>query len=230
MTRKRVYTGSDSSNAPQAKSIRAPLACERCRVKKLRCTGGNPCRSCHTSGSSCSFDLGLERSLGIGGVDLGVRVTRLEEELVNLRAQFGAWTDGQRVLSTERTAFQTAAENAQQFTGANHSSAQPGEPSAMSASEHSGPSNPLIGENPSNRLANAPTQPIQSSVAPLPPQMHNSSTQNHSTRGLSPQTAARPQPQIGISSFDPSARTRDDPISLGIIDHALGRSLFNLYV
>ncbi|RAL08765.1 Zn(II)2Cys6 transcription factor [Aspergillus homomorphus CBS 101889] len=37
------------------RSQRATWACERCRIKKLRCTGGHPCSACHRAGIDCDF-------------------------------------------------------------------------------------------------------------------------------------------------------------------------------
>ena len=46
----------DSQPSKQALSIpRIPQACERCRIKRIRCSGDQPCERCQQQGSECSF-------------------------------------------------------------------------------------------------------------------------------------------------------------------------------
>jgi hypothetical protein len=51
----------DERRYQKQRTQRATYACERCRIKKLRCTGGHPCSSCRRAEIECDFgDRGLD--------------------------------------------------------------------------------------------------------------------------------------------------------------------------
>ena len=42
----------------KATSLRSSQACERCRIKRIRCSGDNPCQRCEQQGAECVFGFG----------------------------------------------------------------------------------------------------------------------------------------------------------------------------
>lgn len=70
---------------------RATYACERCRLKKLRCTGGHPCGACRRAGIECDFgDRGLDwqQSLSL----TNQRLLQLEKTVMELVSSLGHLT------------------------------------------------------------------------------------------------------------------------------------------
>lgn len=100
--------GSGDSSGTTPKAPRAPLACERCRVKKLRCSGGYPCRSCDNANVECDFEVANGRTDRLGGVDLSVRVSQLEKAVLELRAQVQSLSEGGERPITHRTSTSLA--------------------------------------------------------------------------------------------------------------------------
>ena len=47
-----MESDSPTENEPTSRSAQA---CERCRIKRVRCSGGKPCRRCQHQGSECTF-------------------------------------------------------------------------------------------------------------------------------------------------------------------------------
>ncbi|KAF5264654.1 hypothetical protein FOXYS1_4553, partial [Fusarium oxysporum] len=45
----------DDRQAPKQRAQRTTMACERCRMKKLRCMGGHPCSGCQRAKAECDF-------------------------------------------------------------------------------------------------------------------------------------------------------------------------------
>lgn len=84
------------SPAGPIRPARAPQACRRCRQKKLKCTGGQPCRKCLRASHPCDFDdrpgvLGNERNhtrsnttVSFGGDEATARIAQLERTLADL--------------------------------------------------------------------------------------------------------------------------------------------------
>lgn len=64
---------------------RAFQACERCRRKKLRCTGGCPCTRCVRSKAHCDFgDTGVDRQRQEPPHDSRTRLSQLEKQVESL--------------------------------------------------------------------------------------------------------------------------------------------------
>ncbi|GFF57345.1 hypothetical protein IFM46972_10769 [Aspergillus udagawae] len=62
---------------------RAMWACERCRVKKLRCSGGHPCSACRRAEIECDFgDRGLDPQQSISNTNQ--RLSQLEKTVTDL--------------------------------------------------------------------------------------------------------------------------------------------------
>ncbi|PLB53258.1 putative C6 finger domain protein [Aspergillus steynii IBT 23096] len=81
--RNSAVTGIERRNQKQ-RSQRATLACERCRIKKLRCTGGHPCNSCERAGSDCDFGDRVNSDLSISITNQ--RIAQLEKTVAELVA------------------------------------------------------------------------------------------------------------------------------------------------
>lgn len=78
--------------------VRAPQACRRCRQKKLKCTGGQPCRKCQRAATTCDFEVrsgvlgnerGAARSITAAPLqavsnDAAIRIAQLEKTLSDL--------------------------------------------------------------------------------------------------------------------------------------------------
>jgi hypothetical protein len=47
--------GTSPGNFKAVAPIRISQACDRCRIKKAKCDGRNPCGRCHISDSLCVF-------------------------------------------------------------------------------------------------------------------------------------------------------------------------------
>lgn len=69
--------------------IRVLQACDRCRMKKIKCDGGTPCNKCTQVGFECTtLDKLLRRAFPKGyTVNLEKRVKELEEEVAALRGR-----------------------------------------------------------------------------------------------------------------------------------------------
>lgn len=66
---------------------RVSQACDRCRMKKIKCDGGTPCKKCSSIGFECTTSDKLSRRAFPKGytVNLEKRVKELEEEVMELR-------------------------------------------------------------------------------------------------------------------------------------------------
>lgn len=85
----------DKSDKPKiistSKGWRVSQACDRCRMKKVRCDGGTPCTKCLANGLECTTSDKLSRQAFPKGytVNLELRVKELEQENQKLKAQMG---------------------------------------------------------------------------------------------------------------------------------------------
>lgn len=75
-----------------SKGLRVSQACDRCRMKKVRCDGGTPCTKCQANGLECTTSDKLSRQAFPKGytVNLELRVRELEQECQRLKAQADA--------------------------------------------------------------------------------------------------------------------------------------------
>lgn len=71
--------------------LRVSQACDRCRLKKIKCDGGEPCSKCVSVGFDCTTSDKLARRAFPKGytVNLENRLKELEEENLQLKAQIG---------------------------------------------------------------------------------------------------------------------------------------------
>ena len=81
---------------------RVSQACDRCRMKKIKCDGGTPCNKCLSIGFDCTTSDKLSRRAFPKGytVNLEKRVTELEEENARLKSQVSS------LLGSGPTSFQ----------------------------------------------------------------------------------------------------------------------------
>jgi hypothetical protein len=213
--RKRGHDGEGSSQL--AKSVRSPLACERCRIKKLRCAGGNPCRSCLNASAECSFDLGLDKSLGIGGVELSVRVTQLEREVADLRSLVHGLLNK---------------------TGSNDNGSQQGPTQSplvnptpgVSSFADSAPSTYHDAESPAHRLVASTVRTTQGFTAPFPPLMFYPRIFNNRSRTPTPTPDGAPKLRVGVTTLEVKVTCGDHPLGLGIIDRDMAIDIYEVYV
>ncbi|KAH8674141.1 fungal-specific transcription factor domain-containing protein [Xylariales sp. PMI_506] len=73
--------GTNSANKKR-KRPRAIQACDRCRLKKYKCSGSYPCAHCKKSGARCHYDRAWQ-----GQTDEGAYVHALEQQVEQLTAQ-----------------------------------------------------------------------------------------------------------------------------------------------
>lgn len=73
---------------------RVSQACDRCRMKKIKCDGGTPCRRCSDIDYECTTSDKLSRRAFPKGytVNLEKRIKELEEENQKLKSQMGTGT------------------------------------------------------------------------------------------------------------------------------------------
>ncbi|KAH7168189.1 putative C6 finger domain protein [Fusarium sp. MPI-SDFR-AT-0072] len=83
--RSQTPDGDDESQMRKQKAKRTTLACERCRLKKLRCIGGHPCSACQRAKSDCSFG---DREQGISLTNQ--RLDQLERTIAELVASLNS--------------------------------------------------------------------------------------------------------------------------------------------
>ncbi|KAM6517701.1 hypothetical protein FSOLCH5_008668 [Fusarium solani] len=75
----------DERQVQKQRAQRTTLACERCRMKKLRCMGGHPCSSCQRAKSECDFgDRGWDSQHSISATNQ--RLSQLEKTIAELAA------------------------------------------------------------------------------------------------------------------------------------------------
>lgn len=81
---------------------RVSQACDRCRMKKIKCDGGTPCLKCSKIGLECTTSDKLSRRAFPKGytVNLERRIRELEEENQQLKAQAGS---GAKIGGTSMT-------------------------------------------------------------------------------------------------------------------------------
>ncbi len=185
------------------KATRAPLACERCRVKKLRCSGGDPCRSCLNAGAPCDFDVSPGRSDRLGGVDLTVRVGQLEKMVTELQQQV-------QTLACREGGPRTHPPRVEQA------------PTQMTPSTISPRTAQRSDETSASRFL-AVTLPAHSAVAPFPAFMHHPSIWENRSRSPSPDTVP-----LGRTEYVAKAGLRDDPVSTGLVNEDAATALYQL--
>ncbi|TGZ81937.1 hypothetical protein EX30DRAFT_318588, partial [Ascodesmis nigricans] len=56
-----VEVGEEHSGVPRISGLQRTLACDTCRVKKIRCDKGSPCSNCRTSNASCRTSAGRRK-------------------------------------------------------------------------------------------------------------------------------------------------------------------------
>lgn len=76
--------------------LRVSQACDRCRMKKIKCDGATPCNKCSAIGFECTTSDKLSRRAFPKGytVNLENRVKELEEEVNKLRLKLGQQGQG----------------------------------------------------------------------------------------------------------------------------------------
>ncbi|WWC89934.1 uncharacterized protein L201_004863 [Kwoniella dendrophila CBS 6074] len=88
-------SSSNTGHAQRQKAQRASLACERCRIKKLRCTGGHPCSSCQRVNERCDFgDKAADSQQGV--LIANQRLAQLEKTVDKLVSGLSHLTQAQQ--------------------------------------------------------------------------------------------------------------------------------------
>lgn len=83
-TNRRNSAAAGSERIPKQRSQRATWACERCRIKKLRCIGGHPCGGCGRAEVECDFGERGDSNLSISITNQ--RLAQLEKTVTELVA------------------------------------------------------------------------------------------------------------------------------------------------
>lgn len=112
--------GSDENVPPQKKRAqRASYACERCRTKKLRCTGGDPCTVCQRVKAECDFgDRGEAWPQSSATTE---RITQLERTVTDLVS--GLTHLIRQPVDSQSTAVQSLSEHSQPVSSSGYGAA-----------------------------------------------------------------------------------------------------------
>lgn len=211
----------------QHKSTRSPLACERCRSKKLRCVGGNPCNGCVRASATCDYGNGVkDREDQLGGVDVTVRVSQLERQVALLMEQVERMGSGvvdplhangsnqPHVVASEPTDCSSSIP--QQLSP--RSTARDAESSTRSQ----------VRETPVHRLMQV-VLPLRRLNAPFPPLMYHPAVWDNRSRSQTPEDGAEnPRSPMGVTDFEAKAKLKDDPVNTGLVSDSMGQLLFDL--
>lgn len=85
LDRRSPAAAGDDRPYERQRSQRATWACERCRFKKLRCTGGRPCSACRRAEIECDFgDRGLDQQQSACISITNQRLSQLEKTVTEL--------------------------------------------------------------------------------------------------------------------------------------------------
>jgi hypothetical protein len=213
------------------KTTRSPLACERCRSKKLRCVGGNPCNGCVRASVSCDYGGGVkDREDQLGGIDMGVRVSQLEKQVALLMAKLEQIESGAAIGLPGP--FHTTGTN-QPHTIAPEPvgwlSSNPQDSSSRStARDAASPRQTQFRASPADRLIQV-ILPSRGLNAPFPPLMYHPAVWDNRSRSQTPEDSTENRRgTMGVTDFEAKAKVKDDPVNTGLISHAMGERLFNL--
>lgn len=83
--KRRNSSPGDERQTQKQRAQRTTMACERCRMKKLRCIGGHPCSACQRAKTECGFgdrELDSQNSISVANQ----RISQLEKTIADLVA------------------------------------------------------------------------------------------------------------------------------------------------
>jgi hypothetical protein len=181
---------------------RTTWACERCRMKKLRCMGGPPCGACQRATAECDFgDRGWDSQQTLSNTNQ--RLTQLEKTIADLVASLShltnprpSWGSGSPVQPSAARPSSSSYGGAGERLFAGSSSTHP--PHTVSALEPARNS-PCLETLPLSNTSiitapNPPSAARRSDVSPL--------AQNQGMQSTTP------EPMRGSSSLNPRASER----------------------
>ena len=211
------------------KTTRAPLACERCRSKKLRCVGGNPCQLCERASVICDYGDGVRaRAEQLGGVDMGVRVSQLEKQVAFLAAQVERLVSGAvsgSPVSLRPDGLERDPSNrAHDTLTSSHQEYSTVSPAGNAVSSQHG----QVRGTPVDRLMQV-ILPLRGLNAPFPPLMYHPAVWDNRSRSGTPEDCTEDRrPSMGVTDFEAKAKMKDDPVSTGLVSQSAGELLFDL--
>lgn len=216
---------------------RATYACERCRLKKLRCTGGHPCGACRRAGIECDFgDRGLDwqQSLSL----TNQRLLQLEKTVMELVSSLGhlthppqealpqsAFPQARQIVNSPsaqitRTAGPPdsfpARTNVAEPTQSHGASATPERIRTLSA-------HPVHSEGLDSRWA-----ALKNNSAPFPPLMAHPTVWSGEPAKTVPAGDPNAQLALGMTHYEAEVDLQSAPVSRGIVDKQEARALFSL--
>ncbi|KAH3552971.1 hypothetical protein KXW20_001568 [Aspergillus fumigatus] len=217
---------------------RATYACERCRLKKLRCTGGHPCGACRRAGIECDFgDRGLDwqQSLSL----TNQRLLQLEKTVMELVSSLGhlthppqealpqsAFPQARQIVNSPsaqitRTAGPPdsfpARTNVAEPTQSHGASATPERIRTLSA-------HPVHSEGLDSRWA-----ALKNNSAPFPPLMAHPTVWSGEPAKTVPAGDPNAQLALGMTHYEAEVDLQSEPVSRGIVDKQEARALFSLF-
>jgi hypothetical protein len=255
-----------SSTAPgddrpyqKQRSQRATWACERCRIKKLRCMGGHPCSACRRAEIDCDFgDRGPDAQQNTSVTNQ--RLLQLEKAVTELVAGLSHRTHPRQ----PNAPIQTSPGLLSDRTYPHHHVPTPDRAlngpdvestSATMARNMMAPASSFVarsivtplahGQGRSatpERMRTVPINPgmsegldarwaaVQQNSAPFPPLMSHPTVWSGEPASTSPEGEPTSQVALGMTHYKADVGLRSDPVSEGIINELLARALFTLYV
>lgn len=224
----------DRRPSERSRSQRSTLACERCRLKKLRCTGVHPCSSCQRSNADCDFG---ERGREIPASQQNLsatneRLSQLEKTVAEVANALN--TISQPVAAPHTTPSHSTSQLAPQARDQVFGSYRdfqagiPPQTATTSAPDLSiSPSgdyaaNPRAAERLESRWA-----ALQQDAAPFPPLMSHPTAWSEQPASNS-QTGAASHSTLGMTQYRASVSLSSEPISEGIVGEIAARGLYTL--
>jgi len=231
----------DERQAPKQRTKRTALACERCRMKKLRCMGGHPCGACQRASADCDFgDRVWDSQQSISATNQ--RLSQLEKTIADLAASLSHLKNPQPVgdscahasvppLSGPSLGVQAIPDSSVNVNEPLHLVSSPKQvsPAAQSQGSDATPNslrsssaNPRMSETLESRWA-----ALQRNVAPFPPLMAHPTVWSEEPAKPSLGGIAA-QPTLGLVHYRAQVHLQSEPISEGIIGEMVARALFGL--
>ncbi|EEU33848.1 uncharacterized protein NECHADRAFT_55935 [Fusarium vanettenii 77-13-4] len=229
--RRNSSPGADERQAQRQRAQRTIIACERCRMKKLRCMGGLPCSACQRAKVECGFgdrERDSQNSISIANQ----RISQLEKTVAELIATINRETNTlpPRTLVQPSTRLSERPENPGDTQRVSRSSifrsglglAAPNGSLIMTPEASQGSVDPRSSERLESRWS-----ALQHDSAPFPALMgHPAAWLERPVKtnpgGVSPNT-------VGMTIYKAQVHLQSEPVSEGIVEEVVARALFTLF-
>lgn len=220
---------------------RATWACERCRTKKLRCTGGEPCDTCRRANIECDFG---DRNRDFPP-PASERFAQLEQTVFSLISGLSHARANSPLPPPDNPDVSSLQPQPQPQPQQQHELRQPPVSTALitlssplpsaQAQPHASPLSqddavqvpldhyPDASESLASRWSAA-----QRASAPFPALMTYPSTWYTQPAKTSPRGDSTAQPPVGLTYYHANVRLHSEPVAEGILDDARACLLFKL--